>query len=202
MFAAIIFVFILNILWIICQAVPLLDLKNALEKNELNTIVTSECSTNGKCSEWLPMQEVQKDIPTIPENLSMSKINIQRQASNLDPNTIIETWDDTSAPLNKFYQTSTFGTKIGNRLSKKDVVMSRSWSAGGMPFSVLYMKSHGSRGNHASTVQQQEQGKIEITTPATMHSNSRIAVRNGSTRRQYSIIPQLFISYGWGPFGK
>lgn len=189
-------------LWIICQAVPLLDLKNALEKNELNTIVTSECSTNGKCSEWLPIQEVQKDIPTIPENLSMSKIDIEREASNLDPNTIIETWGDVSAPLNKFYQTSTFGGKTGNRLSKKDVVMSRSWSAGGMPFSVLYMKPHASRGNHASTIQQQEQGKIEITTPATMHSNSRIAVRNGSTRRQYSIIPQLFISYGWGPFGK
>ncbi|XP_003690604.2 uncharacterized protein LOC100871522 [Apis florea] len=201
MFAAIVSVFILNILWIICQAVPLVDLKNALERNELDTIVTSACSTNGKCSEWLPVQEVQKDVPIIPENLSMSKINIQRETSNLDPNTIIEAWGDASAPLNKFYQASTFGTKIGNRLSKKDVVMSRSWSAGGMPFSVLYMK-HGPRGNHASTTQQQEQGKIEITTPATMHSNSRIAVRNGNTRRQYSIIPQLFISYGWGPFGK
>lgn len=78
------------------------------------------------------------------------RINIQRQASDLDPNTIIETWGDASAPLNKFYQTSTFGTKIGNRLSKKDVVMSRNWSAGGMPFSVLYMKPHSSRGNHAS----------------------------------------------------
>lgn len=75
--------------------------------------------------------------------------NIQRETSNLDPNTIIEAWGDASAPLNKFYQASTFGTKIGNRLSKKDVVMSRSWSAGGMPFSVLYMK-HGPRGNHAS----------------------------------------------------
>lgn len=90
------------------------------------------------------------------------RINIQRQASNLDPNTIIETWDDTFAPLNKFYQTSTFGTKIGNRLSKKDVVMSRSWSAGGMPFSVLYMKSHGSRGNHASkkTLNEKENNNI------------------------------------------
>lgn len=77
------------------------------------------------------------------------RINIQRETSNLDPNTIIEAWSDASAPLNKFYQASTFGTKIGNRLSKKDVVMSRSWSAGGMPFSVLYMK-HGPRGNHAS----------------------------------------------------
>lgn len=78
------------------------------------------------------------------------RIDIEREASNLDPNTIIETWDDVSAPLNKFYQTSTFGGKTGNRLSKKDVVMSRSWSAGGMPFSVLYMKPHASRGNHAS----------------------------------------------------
>lgn len=35
--------------------------------------------------------------------------------------------------------------------------------------------------------------------------NYRVALRNGNLnqpRRHYSIIPQLFISYGWGPSGK
>lgn len=67
-------------------------------------------------------------------------MNIRREASNLDPNAIIETWDDNSLTTKQ----------IGNRLSKKDAVMSRSWGAGGMPFSVLYMNPHGPRGNHAS----------------------------------------------------
>lgn len=67
------------------------------------------------------------------------RLNIRREASsNLDPNAIIETWDDNSLTTKQ----------IGNRLSKKDAVMSRNW-AGGMPFSVLYMNPH-PRGNHAS----------------------------------------------------
>lgn len=35
------------------------------------------------------------------------------------------------------------------KITKKDVFVSRSWGAGGMPFSVLYMNPHGSRSNHA-----------------------------------------------------
>ena len=67
-------------------------------------------------------------------------MNTRREASNLDPNAIIETWDDNSLTTKQ----------IGNRLSKKDAVVSRSWGAGGMPFSVLYMNPPGPRGNHAS----------------------------------------------------
>lgn len=45
---------------------------------------------------------------------------------------------------------------------------------------------------------------VETTLPVAPQKN-RVTVRNGSSgqpRKQYSIIPQLFISYGWGPLGK
>ncbi|CAD1477179.1 unnamed protein product [Heterotrigona itama] len=211
MFTTTIFVFALNTLWMVCEAVPLLDLRNRLEENALDAMIS--CSSNEDCWQWLSVQ-FHKNAPLISEkSLAASKMNIRRDASNLDPNAIIETWDDNSLLTTK---------QIGNRLSKKDAVMSRSWGAGGMPFSVLYMNPHGSRGNHASkeilnknendntlphtsTSQQQELERTETTTPPVMHPNTRIALRNGSStqpRRQYSIIPQLFRSYGWVPFGK
>ncbi|XP_017764269.1 PREDICTED: uncharacterized protein LOC108553754 [Eufriesea mexicana] len=206
MFTTMIFIFALNALWIVCQAVPLLDLRNTLEQNVLDAMVTSACSSNGDCWEWLPVQEAHENVPTISKNLPISKIHSRRQAESIDPNTVIDTWGNNSPPLNrKVHQSTLTAKQIGNRMSKKDVVMSRSWGAGGMPFSVLYMNLHGSRGNQASTAQQQEVGKAESSTPPIMLPNPRIVLRNGSstqTRRQYSIIPQLFISYGWGPFGK
>lgn len=77
------------------------------------------------------------------------RIDIRRETSSLDPNTIIETWGDSSPPLNrKVHQLSLANKQIGNRLSKKD--MSRSWGAGGMPFSILYMNPYSPRGNYAS----------------------------------------------------
>ncbi|KOC65819.1 hypothetical protein WH47_10281 [Habropoda laboriosa] len=196
----------LNILCMVCQAVPLIDLRNTLEENVLNAVGTSACSSTGGCWEWLPVQKVHKSVATVPENLPMSKIQIQREASSIDPNIVLETWGDDAPPSGRKVHQSSLATKqIGNRLSKKDVLMSRSWGAGGMPFSVLYMNPHSPRGNHASTAQQQELRKTESPTPSITHPNSRIALRNGSStqsRRQYPIIPQLFISYGWGPFGK
>ncbi|CAL7949046.1 unnamed protein product [Xylocopa violacea] len=197
-FSTMMFVFALSTLWSMCQAVPLLDLRDSLEQNVLDAIVTSACSSNGRCWEWLPAQDVHEDIP-------VSKIDVRREASSIDPTTVIETWNDNSRlPNKKVYQSSLVTKQIGNRLSKKDAVTSRSRGAGGMPFSVLYMNPPGSRGNHGSTAQQQV-GKTESSTPTLAHSNSRITLRNGNSmqpRRQYSIIPQLFISYGWGPFGK
>lgn len=41
--------------------------------------------------------------------------------------------------------------QISNKPVKKDVFMSRSWGAGGMPFSVLYMNPHGTRPNHPTS---------------------------------------------------
>ncbi|XP_076749739.1 uncharacterized protein LOC143422737 [Xylocopa sonorina] len=205
LFPTTMFVIALNTLWTMCQAVPLLDLRNSLEQNVLDAMVTSACSSNGRCWEWLPVQEVHEDVSAIAEDLPVSKVDVRREASSMDPTTVIETWNENPRLVNrKIYQSSLVTKQIGNRLSKKDAVTSRTRGAGGMPFSVLYMNPPGSRGNHASTAQQQV-GKIESSTPTVTHSNSRIMLRNGNSmqpRRQYSIIPQLFISYGWGPFGK
>lgn len=78
------------------------------------------------------------------------RIPIRRAAPNIDPNTIIKSWSDNAPGEDGKIRSLHPATKqIGTRLSKKDVLMSRSWSAGGMPFSVLYMNPHGSRGNHA-----------------------------------------------------
>ncbi|CAK9824144.1 hypothetical protein ANTRET_LOCUS2359 [Anthophora retusa] len=206
LFTTTMFVFALNALFMVCQAIPLIDLRNTLEENVLNAMSTSACSSSGGCWNWLPMQKIHKSVATISENLPMSKIQIQREASSIDPNIVIETWgNDAPSSSRKVHQSSVTSKQIGNRLTKKDVFMSRSWGAGGMPFSVLYMNPHSPRGNHASTAHQQELGKTENPISSITHANSRIALRNGSStqpRRQYSIIPQLFISYGWGPFGK
>lgn len=73
MFTTTSFILALNTLWIMCQAVPLLDLRNTLQQNVLDAMVSSACSSNGDCWEWLPVQEVEKNVPTISENLPMSK---------------------------------------------------------------------------------------------------------------------------------
>lgn len=205
LFAIVIFVSAFNMLWTSCQAVPLLDLKNTLEENVLDAVVASACSPNEGCWEWLPIHDVRENAVTVPRSLPMQRIPIRRAAPNIDPNTIIKSWSDNAPGEDGKIRSLHPATKqIGTRLSKKDVLMSRSWSAGGMPFSVLYMNPHGSRGNHAGAQQEAEKA-TESSTPSVGHPNYRIALRNGSSsqpRRQYSIIPQLFISYGWGPFGK
>lgn len=96
---------------------------------------------------------------------------------------------------------------------KKNIFLSRGWGAGGMPFNVLYMKP-ASR----STVVRAEQ----MVTPAsltgfpTTSQHQQINIQNALShapktgnrrggrkiRRQYSVIPQLFVSYGWGQLGK
>jgi hypothetical protein len=96
---------------------------------------------------------------------------------------------------------------------KKNIILSRGWGARGMPFNVLYMKP-ASR----SAVVRAEQ----MVTPApltgfpTNSQHQQVNVQNALShapkagnrrggrkiRRQYSVIPQLFVSYGWGPHGK
>ncbi|XP_076661145.1 uncharacterized protein LOC143365055 [Halictus rubicundus] len=203
MLPIVIFISALTALSTLTLAVPLTDFKNNLNRNVIDAAV-SPCSSNEACWELLPVEELQENIP-IQENLP--KTHIRREAANVDPNTIIESWGENAPVIDKRAHTLLQNTKQNkNRLPKKDVVMSRSWGAGGMPFSVLYMSPHGLRGNYASTAQQQEMAKTnDASTPSAAHPDYRIALRNGASsqpRRQYSIIPQLFISYGWGPFGK
>ncbi|XP_076631093.1 uncharacterized protein LOC143346663 [Colletes latitarsis] len=187
-----------------CQCIPLIALKNTLEQDALDTVIASGCSPNGGCWEWLPVQEVRGNIATLPGDFPLPKMQMRREALHGDPNTIIESWNDNDPTVDKRVRSSsTISKKIGNGMSKKDVLMSRSRGAVGMPFSVLYMNQH----SHRGTAQQQQQvaKTAETSAPSVDHPNYRIAIRNGAPsqpRRQYSIIPQLFISYGWGPFGK
>ncbi|XP_053989332.1 uncharacterized protein LOC128881918 [Hylaeus volcanicus] len=196
---------ILIFTFVSCQGVPLTDLKNALKQNGLDAVITSECSHNEDCWEWIPVQQVPENIAIVPEEIPLPRIQIRREASNMDPNTIIESWSGNVPTADKRVQLSTVTKKSGNEMSKKDLARSR--GAAGMPFSVLYMNQHSLRNNYASGTPQQQQ-QVEKTAETSVQSvsnpNYRIALRNGAPphpRRHYSIIPQLFISYGLGPFG-
>lgn len=127
-----------------------------------------------------------------------------------------------------------FTEELHEPLLKKKDVLTRTWGAGGMPFSVLYMNpkppkslrspiiaeplrsppSHTSNSaaimqpmtehTFANNIQDEEETDIQrgggIQAQALTGTGG--AVGPLPTRRQYSIIPQLFVSYGWGPLGK
>jgi hypothetical protein len=105
---------------------------------------------------------------------------------------------------------------------KKNIFTSRGWGAGGMPFNALYMlqQQHMKPASRSAVA-----GSQQLVAPAPLHalptasqyqqsirnalSSALTAGSNGGgsgtplpTRRQYSIIPQLYVSYGWGPHGK
>lgn len=89
--------------------------------------------------------------------------------------------------------------------SKKDVWVSRSWSAGGMPYNILYMSPHSSK-----APMEERYKPVQAPRPKE-HNRPKalplVSVRNSmgnvrsNMRKAYSI-PQLFVSYGWGPLGK
>lgn len=197
----------LNVLsWTVCQAVPLMDLKGTLEGNVLEPVVTSACTSESGCWEWLPLQEVRQSGPLVPDDLPMPRFHIRRQIPNADRNVVLESWNENIPLSGKRTQSPPAVRQAGGRMTKKDVFVSRSWGAGGMPFSVLYMSPHGPRGNHASNTPEEAVKATEPSPSAAGNSNYRIALRNGASgqpRRHYSMIPpHIFISYGWGPFGK
>lgn len=192
-------------------AAPLLDAKDIWSRNVFVPVIKA-CSSDGQCWGWLPKSETYDNTNIIvPEQDSdTSRLQSRRQIANPVSEIMLGSWKDSMSekagreirallPVNK---------QIPIRTTKKDVFMSRGWGAGGMPFSVLYMNP---RSNHAVTAtspsQRQETGATtESSTPFIEHPNSRIAPRNNQStvqpRRQYWTIPQLFISYGWAPFGK
>ncbi|RZF44516.1 hypothetical protein LSTR_LSTR002289 [Laodelphax striatellus] len=113
---------------------------------------------------------------------------------------------------------------------KREMFVSRGWGAGGMPFNVLYMNSKSSKlGSNAGTqprtaaILAEPLRSTDITdeypieTPYTGEPEQRTrnsprytgrtknksqSASGPSFRKHYSIIPQLFVSYGWGPIGK
>lgn len=97
--------------------------------------------------------------------------------------------------------------------------MSRGWGAAGMPFSMFYLKNY-------ARAQQKVQQKVfqhkasprfsgEIAAAQAVRQQSSSAVhhrqhvdtndipqRTTETSRKNYTVPQLFVSYGWGPMGK
>ncbi|XP_058804015.1 uncharacterized protein LOC131671541 [Phymastichus coffea] len=176
---------------------------------EAPAILTSNCDPAiGRCWEWLPLDDRRHDEYAVKRDAEFNRGQPIRTRA-VDRVTA-DSWPRAT--------TSAYG-----RPAKKDMFMSRGWGAGGMPFSVLYMSP---RANHhaASTAQAKAHKNHDPTRkhkesspplPLTsqqqqqqqhQQSNYRVSLRNGihgsQPRRQYSIIPQLFISYGWGPSGK
>lgn len=96
--------------------------------------------------------------------------------------------------------------RTARKQSKKDVFVSRGWGAGGMPFSVLYMNpSYSSK----APVTVESSYKSMAPSPPRKQQKSIPQVRNSMHSRPkninkiaHSVIPQLFVSYGWGPLGK
>lgn len=93
--------------------------------------------------------------------------------------------------------------------------MSRGWGAAGMPFSMFYLKKY-------QRAQQKVEPKViqhkatprfsgEIAAAAVRQATSvsrhhvdtnHIPQRTTENSRKNYTVPQLFVSYGWGPMGK
>lgn len=95
---------------------------------------------------------------------------------------------------------------------KKNIFLSRGWGAGGMPFNVLYMKP---ASRSAVVRPEQMVTAAPLTGFPTTSQHQKVNVLNALShapktgnrrgrkiRRKYSVIPQLFVSYGWGPLRK
>ncbi|XP_039283826.1 uncharacterized protein LOC111043258 [Nilaparvata lugens] len=114
---------------------------------------------------------------------------------------------------------------------KREMFVSRGWGAGGMPFNVLYMNSKSSKLGSSGSSQPRtaailaeplrspssadinDEYPVETSYPGGAAGNSprytgrtknksQSSSGSASFRKHYSIIPQLFVSYGWGPIGK
>lgn len=97
--------------------------------------------------------------------------------------------------------------RTAKKQSKKDVFVSRGWGAGGMPFSVLYMNP--SYSSKAPSTIENSYKSMALSAPRKHQQKSMPQVRTSMHSRPkninkiaHSVIPQLFVSYGWGPLGK
>ncbi|XP_066591415.1 uncharacterized protein [Prorops nasuta] len=205
MVSTIFFILGLSSLWTVpSSGAPAQDLKTFRDPNSLSPVL-STCTPSGRCWDWLNVPDFHDDTYIIPGQLNEPRLLTRRQISPEDSG-ILGIWNrdgqasDEESPIS-------IDKRNPHRLIKR-VFTSQGWGAGGLPFSVLYMIPPNtlsySSSNAAGHSQHQEQGRIvPRPSPTPGHPADHISVRNGQTRRSYpSIIPQLFISHGWGPVGK
>nr|XP_014274239.1 uncharacterized protein LOC106679538 [Halyomorpha halys] len=82
---------------------------------------------------------------------------------------------------------------------KRDVWVSRGWGASGLPFN--YIDQRARQGpSRVSGPEAPEAQLLEATggEPSAQFLTARLV----SEGERYPAVPQLFVSYGWGPLGK
>lgn len=96
-----------------------------------------------------------------------------------------------------------------NPEKRTNVFLSRGWGAGGMPFNVLYTQTP--KIGRAAGVRTLTTVPLPLSAatpylaePQALRSprQEQLPFKYSGVRRQYSVIPQLFVSYGWGPVGR
>lgn len=89
-------------------------------------------------------------------------------------------------------------------ISKKDIFTSRGWGAAGMPYSLYYVgkppNGRSSGGNEqlvdSNDTNEQSNGSYEA-----LRSDEPPNQKGKNGKDSKYVIPQLFVSYGWGPMG-
>ena len=78
-------VLILNILWAMTSAAPLLDTKDIWRQNVFAPVIKAACSSDGQCWEWLPILETYDGNVILKENSDISRYT-HAQCTYLSPN--------------------------------------------------------------------------------------------------------------------
>lgn len=109
----------------------------------------------------------------------------------------------TTLPLDDFNLNNLEREYYSNRaVTKKDIFTSRGWGAAGMPYSLYYInKPMQSRTNQQQIVEVNDQHREEDGNFEALRSNEDPAQKSKNDKNNKYVIPQLFVSYGWGPMG-
>ncbi|XP_046387597.1 uncharacterized protein LOC124157142 [Ischnura elegans] len=79
------------------------------------------------------------------------------------------------------------------------------WTSAGLPFSVLYHHKQVSRSKPPAGTNGVQLGNAQAAAQRSPENGQWTVAQTvpaGTTRKQYSTLPHLFVSYGWGPLGK
>ncbi|XP_039303647.1 uncharacterized protein LOC120357450 [Solenopsis invicta] len=138
-----------NALWVITSyAAPLLDTKDTWSRDVFPPVIKT-CS-DGQCWELLPISETYGNIVPKKDG-DISRLQSQHYIADPVSEFTLKSWRDHTLeePGREIRASLPTNKQMPIKITKKDVFVSRSWRAGGMPFSVLYMNPHTSRSNHA-----------------------------------------------------